>query len=115
MDIPMDVKVRNDVPKYLLKKTVEGVIPHDIIYRKKMGFGAPMAHWMRGEFGGEIERVLMNTPLFRSMPFNREYIRRLIADHREGRAANELYLWILYNLAAWHDYWIEKPAMAHAA
>jgi asparagine synthase (glutamine-hydrolysing) len=115
MDIPMEIKIHGDVPKYLLKKAAEGVIPHDVIYRKKMGFGAPMAHWMRGEFGGQVERVLMNTSLFRKMPFNREYIRRLIVDHREGRAANELYLWILYNLAAWHDYWIEKPAMAHAA
>src|SRR5205085_6857799 len=40
LDIPMEDKVHGHTAKYLLKKAVEGLIPHENIYRKKMGFGA---------------------------------------------------------------------------
>ncbi|MFQ6120315.1 MAG: asparagine synthase (glutamine-hydrolyzing), partial [Methanosarcinales archaeon] len=42
MNIPAKLKVKNGVPKYILKKVVEGMIPHEIIYRKKVGFWAPI-------------------------------------------------------------------------
>jgi asparagine synthase (glutamine-hydrolysing) len=115
MDIPMNLKVHNNVPKYLLKKAVEPLLPHEVIYRKKMGFGAPMAEWMRGDFGAQVERVLMDSRLFKSMPFNRSYIKHLIDEHRSGRSNNSLYLWSLFNLAAWYDYWIDNSSEQVAA
>ena len=106
MDIPMEWKVRNGMPKYLLKKAVEGLIPDQIIYRKKMGFGAPMAQWLRGEFGRQVEKGILGSGLLERGYFNQEYISRLISDHRTGRADNSLYIWTLFNLTSWYDYWI---------
>ena len=108
MDIPMEWKVRNGVPKYLLKKAVEGLIPDQIIYRKKMGFGAPMAQWLRGEFGRQVEKGILGSRLMERGYFNLEYISRLISDHRTGRADNSLYIWTLFNLTSWYDYWIDQ-------
>ena len=59
MDIPMEDKVRNGVAKYLLKKAVKGLIPDEIINRKKMGFGAPMTQWLRGDFGRKAEDTIL--------------------------------------------------------
>lgn len=106
LDIPMQDKIHGGVPKYLLKKAVEGIIPDEIIYRKKMGFGAPMAQWLRGEFGDQAESAIFKSSILDRGMFDEEYIARLFADHRSGRADNGVYIWTLYNLFAWYDYWV---------
>ena len=108
MDIPMHWKVKNGMPKYLLKKAVEGLIPDEIIYRKKMGFGAPMTQWLRGEFGKHVEAGILGSNLMRCGYFNLDYIAKLITDHRMDRTDNSLYIWTLFNLTSWYDYWIDQ-------
>jgi asparagine synthase (glutamine-hydrolysing) len=108
MDIPMNHKVKGNTAKYLLKKAVEDLIPQDIIYRKKMGFGAPMGLWLRGDFGRYAqERVFQSRLLDRGF-FRREYIQRLFSDHFTNRRDNSLYIWTIFNLTAWYDYWIDR-------
>jgi asparagine synthase (glutamine-hydrolysing) len=112
MDIPMNDKVPGKVAKHLLKKAVEGIIPDEIIYRKKMGFGAPMSQWMRGDFGRQVESAILNSKLLDRGWFNRSFIANLAKEHRENRRDNSLYLWTLYNLTAWYDYWIDGKKAA---
>ncbi len=106
MDIPMADKVRGDEPKRLLKRAVEGWIPDEIIRRKKMGFGAPMSQWMRGDFGARVEREVLASPLMKRGWFETDFVRKLCAEHRSGRRDNSLYMWTLFNLTAWYDYWV---------
>lgn len=110
MDIPEAWKTRNGEAKYLLKKAVEDLIPHNIIYRKKMGFGAPMADWLRGDFGRQAEKAVLGSSLLRRGHFNVKHIRQLFDDHRSSRRDNSLYLWTLFNLTSWYDYWIDQGA-----
>ncbi|MCM3563617.1 asparagine synthase (glutamine-hydrolyzing) [Hydrogenophaga intermedia] len=107
MDIPEAWKTRNGVAKYLLKKAVEGLIPDNIIYRKKMGFGAPMADWLRGDFGRQAESAVLGSNLLRRGHFNVAHVQNLFKDHRSGRRDTSLYLWTLFNLTSWYDYWID--------
>jgi asparagine synthase (glutamine-hydrolysing) len=51
MSIPEAVKTRNGVLKYILKKAVRGVIPDQLIDRKKQGFGVPVYEWYHAKFG----------------------------------------------------------------
>ena len=52
MALPPEMKVRDGVGKYLLKKAVGGsLLPEHIVYRKKQGFGAPVSEWFQGELG----------------------------------------------------------------
>lgn len=110
MDIPERWKTRNGEAKYLLKKAVEDLIPHNIIYRKKMGFGAPMADWLRGDFGRQAEQAVMGSALLRRGHFNIGHVKQLFDDHRSGRRDTSLYLWTLFNLTSWYDYWIDRRA-----
>src|SRR5262245_2910859 len=55
MDIPEHWKTKDGTAKYLLKKAVQGLIPDEIINRKKMGFGAPMREWLCRDFGSEVK------------------------------------------------------------
>ena len=45
--IPTHLKYKNGITKYILKKACEGILPHDVIYRKKMGFAAPASRWFK--------------------------------------------------------------------
>lgn len=107
MDIPMEWKTRGSTPKYLLKKAVEGIIPRDIIYRKKMGFGAPMSQWLKGAFGERARHAVLDSALMKRGFFDRDYISGLFRDHRSGRRDTSLAIWTLFNLTAWYEYWIE--------
>jgi asparagine synthase (glutamine-hydrolysing) len=111
MNIPMSHKVKGNQAKYLLKKAVEGLIPHNIIYRKKMGFGAPMSQWLRGEFGEQVSSSILGSGLLKRGYFNMDYIRKLTTDHLEGRKDNSLYIWTLFNLTSWYDYWIDQKSI----
>jgi asparagine synthase (glutamine-hydrolysing) len=108
MDIPEDWKTRGGEPKYLLKKAVEGLIPDNIIYRKKMGFGAPMSDWMSSDFGRAIRSSVLASGLMRRGLLNVGYIERLFDWHFKGRMDTSLYLWAIYNLTAWYDLWIDR-------
>ncbi len=106
MNIPEAEKISGGVAKKLLKKSVEGLIPDDIIYRKKMGFNAPMAEWMRGDFGAKAEHEILNSPILPEVGFDSAAIAGMIADHRTGRRDRSLQIWVLYNLTSWHSHWV---------
>ena len=106
MEVPMAAKLRGGEAKHLLKQAVEGLIPSEIIYRKKMGFAAPMAQWLRGEFGKKAESEILGSELIESAGFRKDHISTLIKDHRMGRRDTSLLIWVLYNLTAWHKRWV---------
>jgi asparagine synthase (glutamine-hydrolysing) len=110
MDIPMEWKVKNGNPKYLLKQAVRGILPDDIIDRKKMGFGAPMSQWLRGDFGHMVEQAILGSRLMQRGYFRVDYIQRLLEEHRAQRRDHGIYIWTLFNLTAWFDYWVEGKA-----
>ncbi len=106
MDIPQSWKVKGGVSKYLLKKSLSGILPEDVLHRPKMGFGAPMAEWLRGDFGKQAETAVMGSPLMKDGYFNQDHIARRFKNHRDCRQDNALHLWLLFNLTAWHEHWI---------
>ena len=67
MDIPEVAKLRGGGAKNLLKKAVAGVIPDEIIHREKMGFAAPMAQWLRGDFGKQAETQILGSKLLQEL------------------------------------------------
>jgi asparagine synthase (glutamine-hydrolysing) len=111
MRIPGILKIKNGEPKYILKKAVEGIIPHNIIYRKKQGFAAPVSEWLRNEWASFAEHSLLNSELTKSNYLQKDFIKLLLKLH--GNQKNDLgqYLWNLLNLTLWYDYWIEGKTL----
>lgn len=105
-DIPQTWKVRGGVKKYLLKKAVGDLLPEDIINRPKMGFAAPVAEWLRADFGRQAQESVLGSSLFETGLFDTAHIAEMFRQHRELKADHALHLWSLFNLAAWHDHWI---------
>jgi len=110
MDIPMEWKIKGGETKYLLKKALEDLLPNEILYRPKMGFAAPMAEWLRGDFGKHAEAAVLNSPLMDRGFLNKHHIAQKFRDHVEGRRDSALHLWTLFNLTSWYDHWVvEQP------
>jgi asparagine synthase (glutamine-hydrolysing) len=115
MNLPMETKVGDGKPKSLLKDAVRDLLPADVIERPKMGFGAPMVEWLRGDFGRAVDAELQATRFFERFPARREAIRDMLKRHREGRADFALPVWTVYNAVAWFDWWVDKRREARVA
>ena len=81
--IPPDLKMRGTTTKYLLKKVAERYLPHEVIYRPKSGFGAPVRDWVINEFRDRIESTLSKSKLLKQGMFNYEEVARLINENEE--------------------------------
>jgi len=104
MSIPEAVKTRNGVLKYILKKSVRGVIPDELIDRKKQGFGVPVYEWYYTKFGEylmkEMKDFCKNTDLFQFEG---------VSPFLKKRG------WALLNLALWWKQYISSPVAAPQA
>lgn len=106
--IPQQYKIQHG-PKTILKQAMKGIVPDTILQRRKMGFAAPMAEWLRESFGRKVYNTIMQSDLVRREKIlSAEYIDDLFKAHNSGKMNNSLYLWSLYNLCAWHALWFEQ-------
>lgn len=106
LSIPPEIKFKNGTPKHILKQAVRGVIPDAIIDRKKQGFGAPLAEWLRDKEGNRaFTDIIFKSRLRDRNILNYEYVQKLIAAHQTGRADHNFRIWNLISLSLWHDYW----------
>lgn len=63
LQIPASLKYKDDITKYILKKACEGIIPDEVIYRKKVGFNAPTTRWFKsGHYFKEQLQDLLHSP-----------------------------------------------------
>jgi asparagine synthase (glutamine-hydrolysing) len=107
MALPPEMKVRDGVGKYLLKKAVAGtILPEHIVYRKKQGFGAPVSEWFKGELGQRAQRQIRESALAERELLDYDEVDRMWEAHRRGPVNWAFHLWNLYNVSAWYDYWV---------
>ncbi|MAF80326.1 asparagine synthase (glutamine-hydrolyzing) [bacterium] len=106
MSIPQDLKIKGSKTKNVLKQAVRGIIPDEIIDRKKQGFGAPVAEWLKNrETAKEFTDIIFNSKLKERKLFDYEYIKSLIKEHQSGKENHTFRIWNLITLSLWYDYW----------
>jgi asparagine synthase (glutamine-hydrolysing) len=81
---PVDQKLRGWTTKYLLKKSLEGLLPHDVIYRKKGGFGAPIRSWVRRDLKEMIHDLLSDRQIRNRGFFEPKAVQSLILQNENG-------------------------------
>jgi asparagine synthase (glutamine-hydrolysing) len=107
MGVPRALKVEGKSGKHILKRALEEVLPRDVLYRRKRGFGAPVTEWFRGETGRELESRVMSSSLRRRDFLDYRFVARLFDEHRRGARDHGFHLWALLNLSLWYERWIE--------
>lgn len=99
--IPVDFQIQGMAGKFILKQAVEDLLPHDIIYRKKMGFPTPWAYWLAGPQLHQIETLLTERRSAARGLFRPDAISRIFAEHRARHRDHGNRIWRLLNLELW--------------
>ena len=100
--IPGRDKIRNRQGKVALKRAAENWLPHEIVYRPKASFSAPLRAWVRNDLQEFINDVLVRGELTGSGVIRAGALDRLIQDDRAGRADNAKQIWQLLSLELWY-------------
>lgn len=93
--LPSDLKLRGQEGKYIFKKALEPMLPHDVLYRPKMGFAVPLARWLRGPLREQTRQALQQGALAQTGWFNPATIARLLDQHERGAMDHAQPLWVL--------------------
>lgn len=93
--LPSDFKIRGGEGKYVFKKAFEPLLPHDVLYRPKMGFSVPMASWLRGPLQARMREAVLGERLRTSGYFNAETLDTLVREHLSGQRDHSTALWML--------------------
>jgi asparagine synthase (glutamine-hydrolysing) len=104
--LPADLKVRAGTTKYLLKKAVADWLPAELIKRPKMGFGVPLAAWLRTELR-ELSWDLLTDQTARSRGlFRPDAVAGMLREHADGHDHSPR-IWALLQFELWHRTFID--------
>jgi asparagine synthase (glutamine-hydrolysing) len=93
MRLPAEYKLRDGETKYLLKKALCRYLPPAQVYRKKMGFGVPIAAWLRGPLRDWAEGLIHDDTLMAKIPFDKARVRDLLSKQLSGQREAHPLLW----------------------
>lgn len=104
MNIPPSLKTRNGTTKFILKKALRGIIPDEIIDRRKIGFAGSGKNMLTPEIFGHAKSLLLSS---KHNYFDKSYLKSLFAEYETKRINYTPQIWTLYNFELWHRMWIE--------
>jgi asparagine synthase (glutamine-hydrolysing) len=105
--IPGRLKIRGLALKQIPRRNAEGLLPRNVVGKKKIGFLVPLASWLRGPLRGFVEELLLTERALSRGIFERGVVERLVRDHMAGRRDHSAKLWCLLNVELWHRIWID--------
>lgn len=108
MSLPSSLKVKRGVKKWLLKQALIGIVPDEILFGPKVGFGVPYQYWLKGPlrelFYDKLAQLETKGDNF--LDFNQ--IRTLMDEHVSGRREHGFLLWKVLNLMIWLNAHVKK-------
>jgi asparagine synthase (glutamine-hydrolysing) len=108
MGVPSTLKVNRGRKKWLLRKSLRGVVPDKILDAPKRGFGVPVSTWLRGPLKGFMKSILLDSQVTQSGFYDAEQLARCINDHIDGRKNNGPLLYKLINFSLWHQHYFSR-------
>src|SRR5579863_1331062 len=107
-NIPQNLQLGGFAGKRILKKAVEDLLPHEILYRPKLGFPTPWSRWLAGPQLDVIQNLLLEPRSLERGLFQPSAVERLFTEHRAGYRDHYDRIWRLLNLELWQRVCIEK-------
>ncbi len=101
--IPSRLKINRGESKYVFKKALEKMIPREILYRKKQGFGVPISEWINTELKVRMRETLLDGAAISRIYLRPSHIELLLKENAEGRRDNSFAIWALFMLELWHQ------------
>ncbi len=106
--LPPEVKVKGNVTKYFMKKSMEGILPDEVIYRPKEGFSIPIKNWLKEDLKDLMLDTLSEKNIKSDGYFNYPYVKRLMDEHLNNRANHSHRLWTLILFNMWKKNFLDS-------
>jgi asparagine synthase (glutamine-hydrolysing) len=106
--MPPELKLKGLRRKYILKRVAETLLPREVVWRKKAGFGAPVRAWLRGPLRPLVDELLSEEAVKRRGLFRPQEVRRVVEANLSGREDYNLQVLQLLTLEMWHQEFIGK-------
>lgn len=104
LSIPSKYKIKNGVNKYILKKSLERILPNEILYRKKMGFNLPIREWAKETIYNGVKDNIVQFNKDTNI-FNLEEVNTQLRLLKEGNDQYTNTIWSIYFLINWYKKW----------
>jgi asparagine synthase (glutamine-hydrolysing) len=105
--LPENLKIRRFETKYLLKKVAARLVPREVVYRRKMGFGVPIGRWFRNEMKDFVREVLLSERSLSRGIVRPEVVGRYVNEHLNGERDHAFQVWTLLMLELWFQKFID--------
>lgn len=99
--LPLHMKIRDGVGKWVLREVLYRHVPREMIERPKKGFSVPLGQWLRGPLRDWAESLLNEQRLAQEGYFNSGVVRRVWTDHLQGKRDYARKLWGILMFQAW--------------
>ncbi len=96
--LPAALKINGGEQKRILKKALEPLVPNELLYRPKQGFGVPLSAWLRGPLLPTIQRAMASSVLLDTGYFDARALNTLVVEHASRRRDHTALLWALLML-----------------
>ena len=106
--LPINLKMKGTTPKYILKKVMEKYLPHDVIYRPKVGFGAPVRRWVLHDLDEMIQDYLSESRIAQRGIFNPKRVHQLINDNKKGAIDASYTVFSLLAIESWMRQFVDS-------
>ncbi len=105
--IAPELKMKGYDKKYVFKKALRGIVPDEILYRKKSGFGLPIGDWFRGTLKDYVRSIILSEKAVGRGYFHKSYVEKLVNDHENGKYDYSRMIWALLTFEMWHNRFID--------
>ena len=107
LGVPRALKVEGASGKHILKRALEDILPRDLLYTRKRGFGAPVREWFRSTLAEWFDSHVLHSTLRKRDLLDYAFVSKMLTEHRNQSHDWGFHLWALLNLSLWYERWID--------
>jgi asparagine synthase (glutamine-hydrolysing) len=105
--LPDRLKLRRFTTKRILREAIRGLLPEQILSRRKMGFPVPFADWTRDRWQPVVRDVLLDRRTRERGFMDAQAVERLLDAHQKGTVNGGDAIWALMNFELWFRTFID--------
>jgi len=114
MTLPTSVKMKGLRLKGLMKEMMKGVLPSEILNKKKQGFMVPIGSWFRRDLEGYVREMLLAPRSTARGFFQPRYLEEMVTDHFRGKRVLTHQIWSLLALEVWCRLYLDRERIPNS-
>ena len=101
--LPLEYKLKGNRRKRILVDTFSDIIPNNLQHRNKMGFGVPIASWLRNDWKKHSNELLLGGNGIKNGYFSKEVLSKILSQHQDNQTDNSYLIWSLMIFELWYN------------